>query len=137
MRDLLLSVGLLALLLVESLGPALTTEGADAGDPDAARLEELAGIRAHEPASSPIFTLFSLLHRESGVPTEVSSAGGPGRTAAPARTSVVNVIDQTPRTKGQQTSRSTQKPPSESFASSHGDTRGRRADSATNMIHRQ
>lgn len=116
MRDLLLIVGLVALLLVESLGSVLKTDRADTRDPDATMLEEFAGIGTHESASSPVSDLFSLLRRPSDVLTGMSSPDEPGPPATSGRTSVVNVIDQTPRTIGQQTSGLTQKPPSASFA---------------------
>ena len=135
MRDLLLVVALVAGLLVELLWPQLTSVKADTRDPYELILDASGAGPVHEFDNSPMSNFFRVRHATSDGLAEGSSLNALAGSAAHARTAAFSVFGQTPRTNGQQRGGSVDGQSPASFASSHRDRPGRRADSGTSMIH--
>lgn len=135
MRDWLLVVALVALLLVELLSSRSTSVEAKTREPDELIAAAMGGSTVREPASSPISAFFQARGASSDVVADRSALNAVAEFAARARTYAISSFAQPYPTRGQEASDSLGGQPSAGFASSHRDRPGRRADSATSMIH--
>ncbi len=139
MRDWLLVVALVVALVtwvvVELLSPQLGSVPADLSESEELITEALGGSTGHESSDSPLFAFFQGRSGPSGTVADSSSLKSVADFAAHARGYASHSFGLASQMQVLETSGSGGGQPPATLASSHRDRPGRRADSATSMIH--